>query len=213
MPTRGLYAITGGQTGPALTARVAGYLRGGARLVQYRDKSADHTRRESDARALLGLCREAGVPLLINDDIALAARIGAAGVHLGEDDADIAGARRQLGSTAIIGASCYNRLERARTALGEGADYVAFGSLFPSPTKPAAVRARPSLLTQARRELPCPIVAIGGITPDNGATVLAAGADLLAVIGGLETRRDPEQAARVYSEMFTSTTSEEMPRP
>ncbi len=210
MPGRGLYAITAGQTGTTLSHRVAGWLRGGARVIQYRDKSGNTERRQRDARELLKLCREAGAPLLINDDVGLAAMVGADGVHLGHEDTDIHTARQALGPHAIIGVSCYNQLERARQAVADGADYVAFGSVFVSDTKPDAVRAELSLLSRARQQLPCPIVAIGGITPDNGAAVMTAGADLLAVIGGLQ-QGNPEHVARRYGDLFNGP--EEQPEP
>lgn len=210
MPGRGLYAITAGESGPTLSQRVAGYLRGGARVIQYRDKSGDTGRRQREAGKLLSLCRQAGVPLLINDDVGLAATVGADGVHLGRDDADIHIARKTLGANAIIGVSCYNLIDRARQAVAGGADYVAFGSVFGSGTKPDAARVELSLLTRARQQLPCPIVAIGGITADNGAVVVAAGADLLAVIGGLQ-QGDPEQAARRIDQCFIHPGPEEQP--
>ena len=210
MPGRGLYAITAGESGTLLSQRVAGYLRGGARVIQYRDKSGDTARRQREAGGLLSLCRHADVPLLINDDVGLASKVGADGVHLGRDDADIHSARQTLGPNAIIGVSCYNQIDRARQAVAGGADYVAFGSVFSSDTKPDAVRVELSLLTRARQQLPCPIVAIGGITAANGAAVIAAGADLLAVIGGLQ-QGDPEQAARRIDQCFLHPGPEEQP--
>lgn len=202
----GLYAITapGDETPPALAGQVEQALRGGARLVQYRDKNADLPTRRARASALLALCRRHGVALIINDDVELAAELGAHGVHLGGDDMTLATARRRLGPEALIGASCYNRLEHARAAVAAGADYVAFGRFFASRSKPQAVPADPSLLTRARRELPVPVVAIGGITPANGAALLAAGANLLAVIHGVFGQPDIEAAARAYARLFGS---------
>ncbi|MDX1433784.1 MAG: thiamine phosphate synthase [Gammaproteobacteria bacterium] len=203
-PRRGLYAITAGagkDTRDLLDA-LGGALGGGARVVQYRDKSTDHVRRRHEARALLSLCHDHDVPLIVNDDVALALEIGADGVHLGRDDGAIPAARERLGSDAIIGASCYDRLELACRAVDEGADYVAFGSFYPSPTKPEAVRAPLSLLGEARARLAVPIVCIGGITPENGARLLAAGGDLLAVIHGIFGAEDPMAAARRYDTLF-----------
>lgn len=201
--SRGLYAVTGEAPSPEeLVDRVARAIHGGVVLVQYRDKSGAAARRQREATALLELCRASGVPLIINDDVALACLIGADGVHLGKDDAPLAEARAALGREAIIGVSCYNSLERALQAQDAGADYVAFGSFFASPTKPAAVRAGPDLLRVARSRIDLPIVAIGGITPENGAQLIEAGADLLAVIHGVFGAPDPEYAAYRYAALF-----------
>jgi len=199
LPAGGLYAITDGPR-PDLLAACAAALRGGATLLQYRDKSRDHARRRSEAEALAALCAPAGVPLIVNDDVELAAAVGA-GVHLGEHDGDVARARARLGARAVIGVSCYDSLERARTLAGEGADYLAFGAFFPSPTKPNARRATPALL-QSARTLQRPLVAIGGITPDNAPALIAAGADFVAAISGVFAATDPAAAARRYCELF-----------
>lgn len=204
MRLRGLYAITAGETVTALglTEQVARAIAGGARVIQYRDKSGDPIKRLAEAEALSRLCRAQGVPLLINDDVALARQVGAAGVHLGRDDASVAQARARLGADAIIGVSCYNDFPRAVQAAAAGADYVAFGSFFPSPTKPDAVRADPALLQRAHRELSIPAVAIGGITPENGRALIDAGAAMLAVITGVFGQPDIRAAARAYSRLF-----------
>jgi thiamine-phosphate pyrophosphorylase len=149
------------------------------------------------------LCRERGIPLIINDDIELAAASAAAGVHLGQNDAPVGQARRRLGPQAIIGVSCYNQLERARAAASMGASYVAFGRFFPSRTKPGTVSAQPALLAQSRKEIDLPIAAIGGITPENGAELIDAGADLLAVIHGVFGQPDIKAAAQAYAALFT----------
>ena len=168
MKLRGLYAITAplGTAPSDLVQQVRDALAGGARAIQYRDKSNDAVRRHSEALALCALCNEAGVPLIVNDDVELAAQVEAAGVHLGREDADVAHARRVLGAGALIGVSCYDEFPRALAAQSAGADYLAFGSFFDSPTKPGAVRAEVALLERAARELALPVVAIGGITPD-----------------------------------------------
>jgi thiamine-phosphate pyrophosphorylase len=184
---------------------VAAALRGGARLVQYRDKSDDNARRLDEATALAALCREQGALLLINDDVELAAASGAHGVHLGKDDVEIATARRRLPGDGLIGISCYNQLERARQAADQGADYVAFGSFFPSPTKPHAARAELDLLRCARLELSLPVVAIGGISPENGAALVRAGADMLAVISAVFAAPDITAAARAFAPCFSPT--------
>jgi len=198
----GLYAITDGSGLPTLPAAVESAIRGGARLVQYREKSLDAGRRHLEARALMEVCRGHGVPLIVNDDVALAAEIGADGVHLGRDDGRIEDARVRLGPRALIGVSCYDSLERAVQAAHDGADYVAFGSFFASGSKPAAVRAAPALLVEARHKLDIPLCAIGGITPQNGAELVAAGADMLAAINGVFAAADVETAARAYSGLF-----------
>ncbi len=200
-PRRGLYLITpDGADTDALAARVAPLLAHAAWL-QYRNKAADAALRREQARALLPLCRARGVPLIVNDDAALAADIGADGAHLGEDDGDIAAARALLGGDAILGVSCYDSLERAQRAAAAGADYVAFGAFFPSRTKAATRRAAPDLLRDSAA-LGLPRVAIGGITPDNAPALIAAGADLIAVVGGVFQAADPLAAARAYRNLF-----------
>jgi thiamine-phosphate pyrophosphorylase len=201
---RGLYVITEDRpphTRPLLTG-VESALRGGARIVQYRDKSDEAGRRLDEAQALMQLCHRYDALLLINDDVRLAANAGADGVHLGREDADIAAARRQLPADALIGVSCYNEFALARRAAGQGASYIAFGSFHPSPTKPRAVRAQPKLLQRARRELALPTVAIGGISPENGAALVSAGADMLAVISAVFAAPDVEVAARAFTTCF-----------
>ena len=202
----GLYAITDTHLIPAgeLIDRVAAAIRGGAAVIQYRDKSSDHNDRQQQAAALALLCREHAIPLIINDDVALAAAVGADGVHLGKSDGSVQVARAALGANAIIGVSCYNVLERAVEAVSEGADYVAFGRFFPSQSKPDAIAAGPELLARARQCLRVPVVAIGGITPENGQPLIKAGAHLLAAIHGVFGQADTEAAARRYAELFTN---------
>lgn len=179
-------------------------LRGGARVIQYRDKNAVPAAQPHEVRTLVALCAEFGVPLIVNDDVDLAARVGAAGAHLGRGDLTVDEARKRLGGGAIIGVSCYNEFERAAVAQAARADYVAFGSFFPSRTKPAAVRAGRQLLRKAKNELRIPVVAIGGITPDNGGGLVAAGADALAVIDGIFGQSDIFGAARRYAALFNT---------
>lgn len=200
-PPRGLYLVTPDEADTGrLLARVAPLLPY-ATWLQYRNKQADPALRGRQARALRPLCNAGGVPLIVNDDATLAAAIGADGVHLGEHDGDIASARALLGDDAIIGVSCHDALERAQRAAAAGADYVAFGAFFPSLTKPHARRAAPSLLRDAAT-LGLPRVAIGGITPDNAPALVAAGADLIAVIGGVFDAADPPAAARACRALF-----------
>lgn len=202
LPLRGLYAISDGPR-PDLIEACAAALAGGAALLQYRDKSADGARRLDEARALQALCARRGVPLIVNDDVELARAVGAAGVHLGEDDGDIAEARARLGDAAIIGVSCYDSLDRARHFAAAGADYLAFGAFFPSPTKPHARRATPRLLAEAK-PLGLPLVAIGGIHADNAPGLIAAGADAVAVISALFGAADVRAAAQRFAALFES---------
>jgi len=199
---RGLYAITPALPTPELLPAVAAAIAGGAALVQYRSKETAAALRHDQAAALLAMCRDHGVPLIINDDAELAAALGADGVHLGAEDGAIAAARRLLGGKALIGASCYNDLQRARAAATAGADYLAFGSFYPSSSKPEARRATPQLLQQAKIALKIPVVAIGGITPANGAPLVAGGADALAAIDGLFGSDDIRAAAHRYTKLF-----------
>lgn len=200
----GLYAIADTQhlAADRLVPAVQAAIDGGATAVQYRAKF----RRDIGARAIesvLDICRTRGVPFIVNDDIELACAMGADGVHIGRDDAPITVARQRMGRDAIIGVSCYDDLAPAIAAEAAGCDYVAFGSFYPSPTKPQAVRPPLTLLTEARARLRVPIVAIGGITPENGAHLIAAGANALAVIGGLFQAPDITAQARRYAALFT----------
>jgi thiamine-phosphate pyrophosphorylase len=199
---RGLYAITPDESDTAELLRKARLvLSGGARVLQYRNKAADVTLRLEQAIALRELTHEFSVPLIINDDVVLAQQVAADGVHLGGEDGNVIAARAQLGSGKLIGVSCYNRLALAHKAVQQGADYVAFGSFFASTVKPDAVAASPDLLRQAHREIAVPLVAIGGITVHNGAQLLEAGADALAVISAVFSAADIQNAARQFSNL------------
>jgi thiamine-phosphate pyrophosphorylase len=201
-PSRGLYAITPDEPDTnRLLARVETVLRAGASWLQYRNKAASDDLRAEQALVLQSLCSRFKVPLIINDDWALAAAVGAAGAHLGEDDGELALARHELGAGAILGASCYNDLKLARQAAFAGATYIAFGAFFASPTKPNARQASSDLLREAAA-LGLPRVAIGGITPDNARPLLEAGADLIAVISGVFEAPDPTAATRAYLSCF-----------
>ena len=200
---RGLYAVTPDEPDIGLlTRKVRKALAGGARILQYRNKSANAALRREQGAALLALCREARIPLVINDDLDLARAIGADGLHLGSEDISIAAARAQLGRGRLLGASCYDRLELALAARKAGADYVAFGSAFTSATKPGVTRAPLGLYREARARLDSPIVAIGGITTENAQSVIEAGADAVAVISALFDVPDIEAAARSFSRLF-----------
>lgn len=200
-PRRGIYLITPDEADTArLLARLEPLLALRPALLQYRNKPAGPALRASQAHALQARCLAHGVPLVVNDDWRLALEAGAAGAHLGEDDGALAEARARAPGL-WLGASCYNQFDRARAAVAAGADYVAFGAFFPSGTKPLARRADPGLLREARA-LGRPMVAIGGITPDNAAGLVAAGADLLAVIGGVFDAPDPAAALRSLQHLF-----------
>ena len=193
---RGLYAVTPDIVEIAiLVAKVEAAIAGGAQAIQYRNKAAPRSLRRKQAAMLARVCGGGGALLIVNDDIELAREVGAAGVHLGEDDGDIGRARETLGENMLIGASCYNDLARAKRAVAEGVDYIAFGSFFASPTKPNAQRAEPALLRRART-LGVPVVAIGCITAANGGALVAAGADALAVISAVFDHDKPADITR-----------------
>lgn len=202
---RGLYLLTPDEhDGERLLARTLPLLPF-ASCVQLRAKGLDRQVLLATGQRMRNACREADVAFLVNDDPGLAREIDADGVHLGENDAPVDAARRLLGDAAIIGVSCYDDLARARRLASEGADYLAFGAFFPSPTKPHARRASLQLLRDSA-VLGLPRVAIGGITPENGGPLVAAGADLLAVISGVFDAADPAAAARAYLSCFKDPT-------
>ncbi|HEY2336197.1 MAG TPA: thiamine phosphate synthase [Burkholderiales bacterium] len=193
MRLRGLYAVT--PEGPDLLDKVQRALEGGVALLQYRRKQKAS---RDEAQALLVLCRRYGVPFIVNDDVGLALELGADGVHLGRDDGEFAAARAKL-KGKLLGASCYDRLELARAAVAAGADYVAFGSVFSSPTKPAAV---PAPLSLFGHRLGRPACAIGGVTLQNAPRAIAAGAELVAVISDLFDAADIARQAAAYGKLF-----------
>ncbi len=199
----GLYAVTPDIADtPALLAKVEAALAGGARLLQYRNKTANAALRLTQGRALLALCREYQVPLIINDHLDLALALDAHGLHLGCDDGSLAEARGRLGDGKILGASCYRRLDNALDAQKAGVDYVAFGGFFPSAIKPSTARTPLGLLGEAKQRLSVPVVAIGGITLDHAPQLVAAGADGVAVISALFGAADVKLAARGFSALF-----------
>jgi thiamine-phosphate pyrophosphorylase len=200
-PQRGLYAITqtAGKSIANVLHDVEAALKGGVAVIQYRDKTPINIRYLGSQ--LVRLCHAYHTPLLMNDDVELALELGADGVHLGRDDGDMEQARQRLGAQAIIGVSCYNDVNRALEMQAKGADYIAFGRFFPSTSKPLAAPARIETLQIAKQVLTVPIVAIGGILPENGGQLLAAGADLLAVIGGVFDQ-EPEKSARAFQALF-----------
>ena len=198
MKLRGLYAVTP-DSAEALLEKVEAALRGGVAALQYRNKARLESR-AAEARALKSLAARYKVPFIVNDDVDLALEVGADGVHVGRDDAELSVARRRMPGR-LVGVSCYDSLQHARAAVAAGADYVAFGSVFASTIKPAALRAPLSLFGEARG-LGVPLCAIGGITLENAPRLVDAGADLLAVISDLFLARDIELQARRYAKVF-----------
>jgi thiamine-phosphate pyrophosphorylase len=198
----GLYAVTPDEADTARLVRlVDAAIAGGAQLVQYRNKTASPGLRVEQARALMRICRHAGVPLIVNDHPDIAAEVDADGIHLGQDDGDVAAARARF-PEALLGVSCYNDIARALEAKRLGADYVAFGRFFPSVTKPGTIRATLALVAQAKREVGLPIVAIGGITLENASSLLAGGVDALAVIAALFGSTDVHDTASRFAALF-----------
>lgn len=206
LPAYGLYAITDALHTPEarLYEMAAKAIEGGAVMIQYRNKNADAAQREREAHLLSDVCSAHSVPLIINDHIELAQRVGAQGVHLGGADAPVHEARALLGDQAIIGISCYNEFQRALSAQQAGADYVAFGSFHSTATKSGTVRASIELLHEARQYLSIPMVAIGGITPENGRPIVQAGATLIAACHGVFAQPDVQFAAQKYAHLFTA---------
>ncbi|CAN1529241.1 ThiE Thiamine monophosphate synthase [Methylophilaceae bacterium] len=200
---KGLYAITPDMADlNTLIHKTQLVIEGGAFMVQYRSKIQDRAVKIQQCAAILRLCREYGVPCIVNDDVEMCRILEADGVHLGENDDNIAEVRRILGEDAIIGSSCYDQLDRAKQAQKEGATYVAFGAVFPTPTKPNAPRATLALLREAKREIHIPIVAIGGITVNNAHDVIEAGVDAIAVITSLFEAKTIKETAETFLKMF-----------
>jgi thiamine-phosphate pyrophosphorylase len=204
----GLYALTPDLLDTdELIVRVTAAIAGGAAALQYRNKIASPPLRRAQALALRDLCAAQDITFIVNDDVNLAYAVDADGVHLGRDDAPLVRARQRLGSTAIIGASCYDSLDRAAAAVAAGADYVAFGSFFPSTIKPDAARVEASLLAAAKTRWNVAVVAIGGITPATAPALIAAGADALAVITAVFDAPDVTAAAKAFRDAFVVASS------
>ena len=201
--THGLYAITPDIADTdLLLAKVEAALQGGINMLQYRNKTANHMLQTQQARAILLLCRQYNVPLIINDSVKLCLTLDADGVHLGADDGNLAEVKAKLGKAKILGASCYNRFDLALQAQIAGASYVAFGACFSSSTKPNAPLASLDLFTRAKTELAVPCVAIGGITLENSANVIESGADAIAVIGALFNAADIAKTSQLFTQLF-----------
>lgn len=201
---RGLYAVTPDLADTAaLVARTELALKGGATLLQYRNKLADPGLKQEQATELLRLCRNYDCLFIVNDSVEVAMKIGAPGVHLGREDGDLATARRLLGPDVVLGASCYGQLQIAEVARDAGVDYVAFGAAYASPTKPGNKRAPLELYRQAS-SIGLPVVAIGGITLDNARQLVDAGVDALAVITALYNAPDIAAAARGFAALYAN---------
>lgn len=201
---RGVYAITDcdNLSTHNLLSVTEEILRAGITALQYRDKSADLKKRNREARELQRLCREHDCLFIVNDDVQLARSTGSDGVHLGRDDYDCKTARNELGADAIIGVSCYNSLKAAQDATAGGADYVAFGSFYPTASKRNATIAEPEIIKQAKQKISLPIVAIGGITPANCGPLIEYGADMLAAISSIYRADDPYSVVKDFNRHF-----------
>lgn len=202
---RGVYAITDSKLLPTdelLLNKVEVVLKGGAHLIQYRDKSTDKQKRIRQASALRDLCTTYHVPLIINDDIELATSINADGVHLGQQDMPLTTARKILGENKIIGATCHDSIILAKEAEHNGANYVAFGACFSSPTKPDACTLSHTILKKAKLQLNIPIVAIGGISSENASQIIATGVDMIAVVSDLFDRDDVYKHTQQLANLF-----------
>ena len=203
LSNRGIYAITdcANTTEQELLEKSEAILKTGISLFQYRNKTSNQQKKKELAQELQSLCHQYNTPFIVNDDVLLAKDISADGIHLGKDDDDISLAREVIGSR-IIGISCYNNINRAIAAEKAGANYIAFGAFFPSVTKPDAKKADIALVKQAKSQLTIPIVAIGGITPENGKQLIEANIDYLAVISGLYSASDTISATQSYNDLF-----------
>jgi len=205
MKLQGLYGITDGSTGKELLQKVTQAIHGGLNMLQYRSKSNDYQQRLDDALHLRELCCTYHIPFIVNDDITLARLLYADGVHIGQHDVSIKEARAALGNDAIIGVSCYNQIELALHAQAQGANYIAFGAFFNSPTKPLAPTASMHTLRQAKQRIHIPICSIGGITLDNAAQLIDNGSDMVAVISSLFSAPDIDATAQQFSRLFGET--------
>ncbi len=203
---KGLYIITDKKLIPRdrFIERVEKVIRGGAKIIQLREKGTPEDEIIRLGKVLLEITRRYGIPLIINDSPELAEKIGADGVHLGKDDTEISEARKILGDEAIIGVSCYGEIERGLKAEREGADYLAFGTPFFTPTKPDRKPTPFEILKEAKRRIKTiPLFAIGGITKENAKSVLETGVDGIAVITAVFSSPDPEEAARNLADFFS----------
>ncbi len=201
--TGGVYAITDCEylTTYELLNKTESILRVGVALFQYRNKTEDKKNKKELAVMLQALCEQYKTPFIVNDDLKLAKEIAADGIHLGQHDTNIDTARRVLGDK-IIGVSCYDDFNRAIFAEKSGADYIAFGSFFPSITKPDAAKANIDLIIKSKEKFNIPVVAIGGITQENGKKLINAKVDYLAVINGIYSSEDAATSILAYNNLF-----------
>lgn len=201
---KGLYAITDATLmGDNLLSMTEQAIRGGISLLQYRNKAAPMAQQEQEALKISTLCKKNNVLFLINDNIELAIKVNADGVHLGQSDTNVQQAREQLGDK-IIGITCHNDIQLAQLAQQQGADYVAFGRFYSSQTKPSASPAELSILSEAKKSLTIPIAAIGGITVETAAILLNQGADMLAVVQGIFAQNDIFAVSQQFVEIIDS---------
>lgn len=202
---KGLYAITDPKLmGSDLISKAEQAILGGINILQYRNKIASETQQEQEAQELAKLCKKNNVLFIINDNVELALKVNADGIHLGQKDTHFTQAREQLGEDKIIGVTCNNKIELAQTAQQQGADYVAFGRFFSSETKPSAPPAEISLLNEARKKINIPIVAIGGITQETAPLLLKEGADILAVIHSIFGQENITNTTRQFIKIISS---------
>lgn len=205
---RGIYAITDPKLMETqLISMTEQAIIGGINILQYRNKTATLKQQEKEAATLASLCKKNNVIFIVNDDVELAIKVNADGVHLGQKDTQIKQARKQLGINKIIGITCNNQLELAQTAQQHGADYVAFGRFFNSQTKPSAPQANLSLLSEAKDVIQIPIVAIGGITHESAPQLLNQGVAMLAVIQSIFGQEHILDATRQFVEIFNTSST------
>ena len=202
-PLKGLYAITDPQLmGTDLLKKAEQAILGGINILQYRNKTAPPEQQEQEAGTLASLCKKNNVLFIINDNVELAIKVNADGVHLGQKDTNIQQARKLLGENKVIGVTCNNQIELAKEAQAQGADYIAFGRFYNSLTKPSAPKAELSLLREANKLITIPIVAIGGITTEVAPLLLKEGANMLAVIQGIFAQKDVLNTTRQFVKLF-----------
>jgi thiamine-phosphate pyrophosphorylase len=200
---KGLYIVTPDWDDTAKLLAVSEQaLQGGAALLQYRHKTADAALRQQQAEQLLALCRRYQRPFIINDDVELCLALDADGIHVGGTDASVAEVRAKVGPDKIVGASCYGSMELAHQAYRSGASYIAFGGFYPSRVKKYEVTTQPAIVATAKVEIPLPNVVIGGMTEQNAAPLVAAGADMVAAVSSVYLAEDPVAAARGFVDLF-----------
>lgn len=200
---KGLYLVTPDwDDTDQLVAASEQAIAGGAALLQYRHKTANHTKRNEQASALLKLCRRLNIPLIINDHVDLCEQLDADGIHVGGTDASVADVRARVGKGKIVGASCYGDLQLARNAVAAGASYVAFGGFYPSRVKKYEVTTPPDIITRALAEIDVPLCVIGGMTVENSRPLVALGAHMVAAISSVYSVDDHRHAAAAFATLF-----------